>query len=148
VCPQLLEYFRYVRSRLLLFNDCGESGGRAAQLLYVKSVLPYTCTMFHSYSLSLLMICIFLNKTVFDSLLKSQLIILVSLKIAGCLHETDLDAATKGNRYIHSCLSLDVYISNAFTFVILNKFFCGTISRLNEEIKGFVKSGFLVVSLI
>ncbi|CAF2129169.1 unnamed protein product, partial [Brassica napus] len=45
--------------------------------------------------------------------------------IAGCLHETDLDAATKGNRYIHSCLS-----------------------RLNEEIKGFVKSGFLVVSLI
>ncbi|KAH0888151.1 hypothetical protein HID58_050580, partial [Brassica napus] len=62
-----------------------------------------------------------------------------------CLHETDLDAATKGNRYIHSCLSLDVYISNAFTFVILNKFFCGTISRLNEEIKGFVKSGFLII---
>ncbi|KAJ4875245.1 Uncharacterized protein Rs2_40263 [Raphanus sativus] len=39
-----------------------------------------------------------------QSLLEAQLIILVALKIAGRLHETALDAATKGNRYIHSCL--------------------------------------------
>ncbi|CAN7003672.1 unnamed protein product, partial [Brassica oleracea var. botrytis] len=75
VCPRLLEYFRYVRLKLLLFNDC-------TMLTNTHSLFP------HDSTLSMVRDCSMYNP--------------------GRLH--------------FKCR--------------LNNFFCGSICRLNEEIKG------------
>ncbi|KAH0898264.1 hypothetical protein HID58_047832 [Brassica napus] len=104
--------------------------------------------MFHSYLLSLLMICIFLNKTVFDRFIRFSsrtMKTFPSLMLLFCLYPNEgslMDAFMKPIRFYLNRENT-AYLPNNFASygsLALTSTFQMHSHLLNEEIKGFVKS--------